>query len=81
MSVETLDHQEAQSGQRLTDLQLIKTKKALDEETERRRMEEPNLRKLLEDRMDMMVTAVHSAINVLREELNTVMPLKEKVED
>ena len=48
---------------------LIKTKKALDEETERRRMEEPNLRKLLEDRMEMMVTAVHSAIDVLREDL------------
>ncbi|WP_245584296.1 hypothetical protein [Silanimonas lenta] len=27
LSVETLEHQEAQSGQRLTDLQLIKTKK------------------------------------------------------
>ena len=27
LSVETIEHQEAQSGQRLTDLQLIKTKK------------------------------------------------------
>jgi hypothetical protein len=27
LSVETLEHQESQSGQRLTDLQLIKTKK------------------------------------------------------
>lgn len=28
LSVETLEHQESSSGQRLTDLQLIKTKKA-----------------------------------------------------
>ena len=27
LSVDTIEHQEAQSGQRLTDLQLIKTKK------------------------------------------------------
>ena len=66
---------------------LMKTKKALDEETERRQMEEPNLRKLLEDRMDMMVTAVHSAIDVLRQEfvehdlrINGLIPLQEKVE-
>ena len=29
----------------------------------------------------MLVSAVPSAINVLREDLNKVMPLKEKVED
>ena len=31
-------------------------------------------RKLREDRMDMLGSAVHSAINVLRDDLNTVMP-------
>ena len=40
---------------------LKRTKQALDDETEQRKQEAPNLRKLLEDRMDMLVSAAHSA--------------------
>ena len=60
---------------------LKQTKQALDEEAQRRQLEALTLRKLLEDRMDMLTSAFHSAIGALREDLNSLMPLKEKVED
>ena len=35
----------------------------------------------MEDRMDMLVSSVHSALDVLREDISSMIPLKEKVED
>ena len=60
---------------------LKQTKQALDEEKQCRLQEAPTLRKLLDDRVDMLTPAFHSAIGVLREDLNTLMPLQEKVEE
>ena len=31
--------------------------------------------------MDILVSALHSAIDVLREDINSMIPLKDKVED
>ena len=60
---------------------LKQTKQALEEEKQSRLQEAPNLRKLFDDRVDMLTPAFHSAIGVLRDDLNTLMPLQEKVEE
>ena len=62
---------------------LRKTKQALEEETQRRQQAAPTLvtRELLEGRIEMLTQAFHSAIGVLREDINKVMPLTEKVEE
>ena len=53
---------------------LKKTKQALEEETQRRQQEAPTLatRELLEGRIEMLTQAFHSAIGVLREDLDKV---------
>ena len=57
---------------------LKQTKRALEEEKQSRLQEAPNLRKLLDDRVDMLTPAFHSAIGVLRDDLNTLMPFRRR---
>ena len=62
---------------------LRKTKQALEEETQRRQQAAPTLvtRELLEGRIEMLTQAFRSAIDVLREDIDKVMPLTDKMEE